>query len=318
MNKKNILLIAVLIIGLVFTGCAASDDSMEYARTEEAAAPMVDMELADGAMYYGDDEAKAQSTNTSADTGTIVDFSEKIIYNVNMGLVVDNPVETAKQIKNQVSVMGGYVASSYSNKYDEYSSHVNMQIRVPSQGLNDMQEYINSIGDVEYENMHTDNVTESYYDSVARLEHYQIQADQLEALMEEAETIEEVLLVRQELSWVQENIEVYQGRIRMWDSLVDYSTIDISITPTPTIDTSDGLIRLITLGETGRGIVRALQNSLRFVANFFSVLFRIIAALIIPAIIVVPIVIVIVKLAKRNKSKRKNTTPNDNNPTNQG
>lgn len=316
MNKKSILLIAILIIGLVFAGCAASDEAMDFARTEEAAAPMAAMDMDDGAMYYGDGEAKTQSTNS--ESGAIEDFSEKIIYNVNMGLVVENPVETAKQIKAQVSEMGGYVASSYSNKYDEYSSYVNMQIRVPSHGLNDMQEYVNSLGDVEYENMHTDNVTESYYDSVARLDHYQIQADQLEALMEEAETIEEVLLVRQELSWVQENIEVYEGRIRMWDSLVDYSTIDINITPTPTIDTSDGLIRLVTLGETGRGIVRALQNSIRFVANFFSILFRIIAALIIPAVIVVPIVIVIVKLVKRNKAKRQNTPPNNNVPTNQG
>lgn len=316
MNKKSILLILVLIIGLLFAGCSKAEDSMDYARNEMAAeAPMMSIEMEEGDFYYGDGEAKTQST--SADSGAIEDFSEKIIYNVNMGLVVDSPVETAKQIKDQVSAMGGYVASSYSNKYDEYSSYVNMQIRVPSKGLNEMTEFINSLGDVEYENMYTDNVTESYYDSVARLEHYQLQADQLEELMEEAQTIEEVLLVRQELSWVQENIEVYEGRIRMWDSLVDYSTIDISITPTPTIDTSDGLIRLITLGETGRGIVRALQNSIRFVANFFSVLLRIIAALIIPAVIVAPIVWIIVRVVKRNKAKRKNTPPNNNIPTNQ-
>lgn len=316
MNKKSILLILVLIIGLIFAGCSKAEDSMDYARNEMAAeAPMMSIEMEEGDVYYGDGEAKTQSA--SADSGAIEDFSEKIIYNVNMGLVVDSPVETAKQIKDQVSAMGGYVASSYSNKYDEYSSYVNMQIRVPSKGLNEMTEFINSLGDVEYENMYTDNVTESYYDSVARLEHYQLQADQLEELMEEAQTIEEVLLVRQELSWVQENIEVYEGRIRMWDSLVDYSTIDISITPTPTIDTSDGLIRLITLGETGRGIVRALQNSIRFVANFFSVLLRIIAALIIPAVIVAPIVWIIVRVVKRNKAKRKNTPPNNNIPTNQ-
>lgn len=316
MNKKSILLIAVLIIGLVFAGCSAKDESMEY-MTQSAEAPMMAMDMSDGDMYYGD-EMKAEAEESNAASGEIEDYSEKIIYNVNMGIVVDDPLEAAKQIEEQVKALGGYISSSYSNKYDEYSSYVNMQVRVPSKGLNDITDYIYSISDVEYKNMYTDNVTESYYDSVARLEHYQLQADQLEELMEKAETIEEVLLVRQELSWVQENIEVYEGRIRMWDSLVDYSTVDINITPTPTIDTSDGLIRLISLGETGRGIVRALQNSWRFVANFFSVLVRVIAALLIPAVIIVPIVLIIVRVAKKNKAKRMNTPPNNNIPTNQG
>jgi len=318
MNKKSILLIAVLIIGLVFAGCSSSEDSLDYARNESAAeAPMAVMEMADGDMYYGDDEAKTQSTN--ADTGAIEDYSEKIIYNVNMGIVVDDPIEVAKSIKAQVNAMGGYVASSYSNDYDDYSSHVNMQIRVPAQGLNDMTKYIYSISDVEYENMYTENVTESYYDTVARLEHEKLQAEQLEEIMEQAETIEDILTVRQEMTKVQETIEVYEGRVRMWDSLVNYSTIDISISPTPTIDTGDdGLIRKITMGETGRGIVRALTNSWRFVVNFFSVLFRVIAALIIPAVIIAPIVFIIVKLAKKSKAKRKNTPPNNNTPTNQG
>lgn len=128
--------------------------------------------------------------------------------------------------------------------------------------------------------------------------------------MEKAETIEDILTVRQELSRVQENVEVYQGRIRMWDSLVDYSTIRISISQTPTIDTNNGLVRLITAGETGRRIVRALNNSWRVVVNFFSWLLGAIAALIIPAIIIVPLTILIVKLSKKSMAKKKNNNNN--------
>lgn len=318
MKKKSLLIIAVLIISLVFSACSqsANDMVMESKTSYEESAEMPAMDMAEGEMYYGDDEARTQSA--SVDNNAIVDISEKIIYNVNMGIIVDNPVETSKMIKDQVSAMGGYVSSSYSYKNDDYASYVNMQIRVPSKGLNEMTEYLYSISEIEYENMSTNNITESYYDTLTRLEHEKLQAKQLEEIMEKAETIEDILIVRQELSRVQENIEVYEGRIRMWDSLVDYSTIDINISPIPTIDNNNGLIRVITAGETGRAIVRALNNSWRFVANFFSVLLRVLAALIIPAVIVVPIVLIIVKLAKKGKAKRKNTPPNNNTPTTQG
>jgi len=303
MNKKSVLIILVLVAGLVLSSCASKDESMNssvaYDKAASQEAPMAAME--DGAMYYGDEEESGQ---VSIDTGAILDYSEKIIYNVSMGITVDNPAEAAKLIKEQVSAMGGYVSSSYSYKNDDNSSYVNMQVRVPAKGLNDMTAFIESISEVDYENMYTDNITESYYDTIARLEHEKLQAEQLEEIMAKAETIEDIITVRKELSAVQENIEVYEGRIRMWDSLVDYSTVDIYIQPTPTIDTNNGKVRLITLGETGRAIVRALDNSWRFVANFFSFLLRVIAALLIPAVIVVPIVILSVKAARKNKARR--------------
>jgi len=314
MNKKSILIIVVLIAGLLLSSCASKDEAamdknIAYDGASQDAPPMAVMEDTD--MYYGEYEESTEQTSTT-DVGEAINYSEKIIYNVNMGITVDDPNEAAKQIKEQVNAMGGYVSSSYSYKNDDSSSYVNMQVRVPAKGLNDMTAFIESISEVDYENMYTDNITESYYDTVARLEHEKIQADQLEEIMEKAETIEDIIIVRQELSAVQENIEVYEGRIRMWDSLVDYSTLDLYIQPTPTIDTSNGKVRLITLGETGRAVVRALDNSWRFVANFFSFLLRVIAALLIPAIIVVPIVILSVRAAKKKKARRKEEQDSEN------
>jgi len=307
MNKKSLLIIvAVLLTCLIFTACA-KDEAMGNIASEPQMMSADRATTAEeaGDMYYGDDEEyETKATNSD---GEDKNYSEKIIYNVNMGIVVDNPVEVSKQIKNKVNEMGGYISSSYSNKNDDNANYVNMQIRVPSKGLNGITDYISSISEVEYENMSTDNITDSYYDTIARLDHEKLQAKQLEEIMEKATNIKDILTVREELSRVQETIEVYEGRIRMWNSLVDYSTIDISISPTPTIDNNNGLIRVITLGETGRGIVRAFNNSWRVVANFFSLLARIIAALFIPAVIIVPIIIVIVRI-----SKKKDTNKNDN------
>ena len=127
-------------------------------------------------------------------------------------------------------------------------------------------------------------------------------------LLDRAEDIEDILAITEKLSQVQENIEVYEGRLRMWDSLVDYSTVNISISPTPTIEPSDEP-KFIKLGETGRAIVKALRNSVIFVANFFQKLFVVLAALLLPAAIIAPIVFAIVKLSKRARAKNKEKQP---------
>ncbi|MEX1377614.1 MAG: DUF4349 domain-containing protein [Eubacteriales bacterium] len=305
MNKKSFVLLIVLVLSLVFASCASKSDSalenvamdkvsydMDQSMSEPAAMPMDEEE-----MYYGNGDS-------TVDSNIAIDYSEKIIYNVNMAIVVDEPVAVAQDIKEKVIAAGGYVSSSYTNKYDDTRSYVNMQVRVPAAGKDDMVNYITSISDVQYNNEYSDNITESYYDTKTRLEHEKVQAEQLEKIMEQAETIEDILAVRKELSSVQERIEVFEGKMRMWDSLVDYSTIDISISPTPTIETSNEP-RFIKLNETGRAIVKALRNSVVFVANFFQRLFVVLAALLLPAAIVTPIVVLIVKLTKRSKNKKK-------------
>ncbi len=304
MKKRRIILLIVLVIIFVVSSCKAEEPLMEEDFVPSDA-------LATGAPAESEvAEVSYQENAGYNDSSTKVDldYSEKIIYNVNMGIVVDDPIFVSKQIKSQVEMVGGYV-SSLNSKSSDNGSYVNMQVRVPSKGLNNVTEFIESISDVEYQNMSTENVTDSYYDIQSRLDHEKLQEKQLADLMEQAESIEETLVVREELSKVQETIEVYEGKLRLWDNLVNYSTIDIAISETPTIvieeeDPNEGLIKIISASETFKGIARAFRNSWAFVSNFFSWLFRIIAALLLPAAIITPIVIVLVKISKKSKARQ--------------
>ena len=66
--------------------------------------------------------------------------------------------------------------------------------------------------------------------------------------------------MRAELDKVQERIESYKGRIRVWDSLVDYSTVTYNIRPVVTLDTEDDSPRLIKLDETWRAMKRGFKK----------------------------------------------------------
>ena len=305
MKKRSIALFILMALVLAISSCSkAYDEAMAdtpNSYDSEATSSSNEKDIA---------EVSYQENAGYNDNGTKIDldYSEKIIYNVNMGIVVDDPIYVSKQIKSQVEMVGGYVSSLNSNSNND-RSYVTMQVRVPSKGLNNVTEFIESISNVEYENMSTENVTDSYYDIQARLEHEKLQEKQLEALMEEANTIKDTLTVRDELAKVQETIEVYEGKLRMWDNLVNYSTIDISISETPTViveeeDPNEGLIAIISASETFKGIAKAFRNSWAFVSNFFSWLFRIIAALLLPAVIITPIVILLVRLSRKSNEKQ--------------
>jgi len=268
---------------------AAGYSNADYAKAEEEAA-------------Y--DMPEAPAPDAAQDSANSGEFEEKIIYNVSMSLECNDVDAAVDSIKGAAKGLGGYV--SYSNSYKSGGiKYASIQVRVPFGKLEEITDFVKTLGDVPNEYMSTEDITDRYYDIVTRLEHEEKQEEQLLELLGKAETIEDILRVRAELDTVQANIESYKGTIKRWDSLVDYSTVDVSVSPIPSLDNDneDGM-RLITLGETGRAMVRVFKQSAVFVANAFSVLLRVLSALIIPAAIVAPIVLLIAFLVRRSRKKK--------------
>jgi hypothetical protein len=212
--------------------------------------------------------------------------------------------ETIVALTNKAVALGGYI--SYANTYiSDGKTYANIEICIPAKELNMMKAYSSEVGKVDEYTMSSQNITEKYYDIKARLEHNLAQEKQLLTLLKKAETIEDILLVRAELDKVQEKIESYKGRIRVWDSLVDYSTITYNLCPVPTLDTEyDDSPRIIKLDETWRAMKRGFNNSGIAVVNFFSFLLRVIAILVIPLIIIGVVVLIIVAIVKKNRKKK--------------
>ena len=302
-NKKAKLLILLLIVPLIIGACASSDMSAS--------------DMAEPAMEGGDYSEEMEMDTMAESIGTSMtnspeavpalmdeNIQDKIIYYVSMNLISDDTEKTNDMLIEEAVSLGGYVG--YSNMYkNDGASTYSLQIRIPSGSLGDYKEYADDIAEVEYSNMNSENITEQYYDIIQRLEHEKLEAEQLTLILKTAETIEDILLVRDYLNEVQETIEVYEGRLKLWNSQVDFSTVDFTISPTPLVISTEKGPRLIPLGETGQGMVNVFKKSAIVVANFFSFILRVISALIIPALIVAPIVLLIIFLVKRGK-KRKN------------
>ena len=316
MKKRLIIIVGILLtLALVFAGCAKSE-STESDRSEpqalyeksavEAEAPAdAGFGKTNDAIY--DDDGDYIEEAPEPDVESPEELSEKLIYNVYASVFVEDVEAAVKTITDKVKSLGGYI--SYSNSYNSNGYvYANVELRIPAENLSALEEYTSSIGEVEERTMSTDNITESYYDIKTRLEVAEAQEEQYIKILEDAKTTEDVLLVMERLDQVRATIESYKGRIRLWDSLVDYSTVTYNIRPIPTLDTdTDDSPRLIKLDETWRAMKRGFNNSIIAVANFFSFLLRALAILAIPLVIcgvIAVVVIIIVKSAKKRKKEK--------------
>ena len=90
-------------------------------------------------------------------------------------------------------------------------------------------DYIKSIGEVTYENEYTDDITSAYVDTESRLMVKEQEKERLMALLEKAESMEDIISIESRLTDVIESIESSQAQLKSYDSIVDYSRINLSI-----------------------------------------------------------------------------------------
>ena len=117
-----------------------------------------------------------------------------------------------------------YGEKTYSNRYANYT------VRVPNEHYTEFLESAGTLGTVMGSGENNRDVTEQYFDTQARLDSARLREERLLAILEKADTLDDVLLLERELSDVRYEIESMTGELKKLDSLVSYSTATISIT----------------------------------------------------------------------------------------
>ena len=75
----------------------------------------------------------------------------------------------------------------------------------------------------------TENISTQYYDTEARLKTLRTKQERLQALLAEAEVMEDIISLESALSDVEYEIEQYSSTMNQYDSLVSFSTIDLTL-----------------------------------------------------------------------------------------
>ena len=310
MKTKRTLIALILCAALLFTiGCAAapamSEENADYAKpasggTYDMAAPAAPA----AEMAVSSDEAVVSAQQTGEPTG---DFDvRKIVYTADMTLTVDDPAAGLQTLLDKAKSLGGYISNSYSTTDDEGTYYAYATLKVPADQLETLVTAANALGKVNDYRLSSDDISLSYYDMQARLDNAKAEEQQLLEILAQCKTVEEILAVRQSLTSVRADIESYTAQMNLWDNLVAYATLNITINRTPktAVEGEKDLITMWKASDVWNKMSRGFQNSARFVVNAIGAIGIFLAVAAIPAGVLFLLIGVPIIVHRKNKRKK--------------
>jgi len=305
MKTRRTLIALILCAVLLFTiGCAAkSESTTAYA---EPASGTYDTAAAsqNEAAAMAPESTTSQTQTTGEPTG---DFDvRKIVYTADMTITADDPAASLETLSAKAESLGGYISGSYSTTDELGTTYTTATIKVPADQLETLVTAANALGKVDDYRLSSDDISLSYYDMQARLDNSKAEEQQLLEILAKCETVEEILAVRQSLSSVRADIESYTAQMNLWDNLVSYATLNVTINRTPktAVAGDKELIQMWKASDVWGRMTKGFQNSARFVVNAIGAIGIFLAIAAIPAGVLFLLIGLPILIHKKNKRKK--------------
>ncbi len=236
----------------------------------------------------------------SAAGGTQNTKPVKMIYTGYMEMQTLDFDKASSDMDALVKELGGYFQqSSVSNGSDGYR-RASYTVRVPAAQFEPFFRQAGQLCHVTYKNASADDVSESYYDTEARLETARIKLERLQTLLAKATSMEDIITIESAISETEWDIENLSGTLRHYDALVDYATIDVELCEVYKLSGQDEAVTTFG-GRLGQSFVRGLKavgSTLEDLAVWlaYSWVWLVVAA---------AVVVVIVRAVRRKRTGKK-------------
>lgn len=213
---KKILAI-LLAISLLLAGCGATSkaamDSNGYVVAETAA---------QGSYDLGDTDTAAQLPQ-----------GRKFIITMDLDAEAEDLNGALAAISEKLTALDGYMESQNIYNGSAYSGrryrHANLTLRVPAERLDEFTAAVDAISNVVSSSRDTDDITLQYVDTESRVKALETERDRLLELMEQAETMSDLLEIESRLTDVRGELEQYASRLKVLDNQIDYATVNLSL-----------------------------------------------------------------------------------------
>lgn len=321
MKKRNFetkiitgLLTAGMILSLTACGSSSKDsygisdlmDADYSVVSNEAAASEVSAESGFGMTEGYDSAENAQDTGNTVPEETAATADRKLIKTVNMDVETREYDKLLSAVENKVAELGGYIESldAYNGStYYSYRStrNANLTIRIPKDRLEEFQNTVSELGNVTSRSENVQDVTLTYVDLQSHRDALRTEQERLLQLLEQAESVEDIITIEQRLSDVRYQLESMESQLRSYDNRVDYSTVYLYIDE---VEVYTPVEEETVWERISTGFVESLKNigeGLKEAAIWFVIH---IPYLVIWAIVIAVIVLILKKIKKRTKRIR--------------
>lgn len=326
--KKNVCLLfsGIIAASLVLGACGSSNKSDYASAPAEAIADYgydmgassyasKEMKMAEEECYDGDvyetynEEVSADANGFEEDTEAIAaTANRKLIKTVNLNVETREFDKLIETVNAKVASLGGYVENSNisGSSYKGSSSRdAYIVARIPSKSLDSFVTLIEDKSNVTNKSENAQDVTLEYSDVEARKTSLKIEQERLNALLEQADTLENIIELENRLTEVRYELESYESRLRTMDNQIDYSTVNLNVyevveyTPEPETELTFGQRFAREFKEGCSDAFEMIQDFLVGAASFLPRLLVLLVILGVIFLIVFFIIKGIVKLCKK-------------------
>ena len=315
MKKRvfDIILVAAL-VSATLAGCGGSS-SAESARAYSDEEPVAaaeeyyeeDYDYATDDIYEYDTaggSAKAANDTTTGDVPSDTEIqsnsNRKLIKTVNMSAETREFDDLIANITQRINDLGGYAETMevHGNTYNSKSARSAFIVaRIPAEKLDLFVTDISDKSNITSKTESAEDVTLQYADVEAHKESLKIEQERLNKLLEQADTLENIIELENRLTEVRYEIESYESRLRMMNNQVVYSTVNLSVqevkeyTPEPVEELSFGQ-------RLSEGFLESCENAWELIQDFIIGFISFLPTLVVLLIILFVIFIIIFGIVK--------------------
>lgn len=182
---------------------------------------------------YDVSEEQVQNTELPEDAAQTSD--RKLIRTVDLYTETEQYDDLLVNLETQITSLGGYVEYRYQyngNPNDYYGSarrNSNLTVRIPADRLDEFISRVGEASNIINKEERVEDVTLQYVDLESHRNALQTEQERLLELLEQAETVEDLIAIESRLSQVRYELESMESQLRTLMNQVSYSTVNLSI-----------------------------------------------------------------------------------------
>lgn len=222
-----------LVLAWLLAGCSSSDAEDGGWSTSRGG----------DAAFDGGEAAMAEEDRAASDEAgafAAPDSDRSVIVTGALYITVEDPIAAAEEATRLVRGAGGRIDSRSETAPDEYyGGSAWLTLRIPSDALDRVVDDLRELGEVNEYSTSSFDVTREVTDLDAQISTLRASTQRIEALLDQAEDIEDIISLENELDRRQAELESLEARQRGLDDQVSMSTIDLSLTTEPVVIIDD-------------------------------------------------------------------------------
>ncbi len=225
MGKNIKLTTAILAVFLTFVGCGNVRSDVAH--------DTIGTNFSNNDSFAVSKSIDVDSSNTAAPDyqADIVKEKAMIARTASINVDVKNLEEFDKDLISKVDSYGGHVVSSEIEKYEydyETSRYGRYSVKVPADKLDDFLNIVDGKGTITDRNISAEDVSLDYVDVDAHLNALKMEKDELSRLLEETQSVSEVIEVKEALTNVQSQLDSYEAQMKILKNRIAYSEVSIT------------------------------------------------------------------------------------------